>query len=76
MKKYLFLLLIIQACTNYDPKVLSEKEYLAYGNKLVKDIVTGPTADAEQIGIELAQKLRKQGAQEILDEILAEIDRS
>ena len=37
------------------------------GKKLVKDIITGATADAEQIGIELAQKLRKQGAQEILD---------
>ena len=46
------------------------------GKKLVKDIVTGATADAEQIGIELAQKLRKQGAQEILDQILAEINRS
>ena len=46
------------------------------GNKLVKDIITGATADAEQIGIELAQKLRKQGAQEILDQILAEINRS
>ncbi|NEN93247.1 MAG: hydroxymethylbilane synthase [Okeania sp. SIO3H1] len=46
------------------------------GQKLVKDVVTGGVNDAEQIGIELAQKLRKQGAQEILDEILAEIDRS
>ncbi|NEP06544.1 MAG: hydroxymethylbilane synthase, partial [Okeania sp. SIO4D6] len=46
------------------------------GQKLVKDIVTGAASDAEQIGIELAQKLRKQGAQEILDKILAEIDRS
>jgi hydroxymethylbilane synthase len=46
------------------------------GKKLVKDIITGTTADAEKIGIELAQKLRKQGAQEILDKILAEIDRS
>lgn len=46
------------------------------GQKLVKDFVTGGVNDAEQIGIELAQKLRKQGAQEILDEILAEIDRS
>lgn len=46
------------------------------GQKLVKDVVTGATSDAEQIGIELAKKLRQQGAQEILDEILAEIDRS
>ncbi|NES70593.1 MAG: hydroxymethylbilane synthase, partial [Okeania sp. SIO2D1] len=46
------------------------------GQKLVKDVVSGGVNDAEQIGTELAQKLRKQGAQEILDEILAEIDRS
>ena len=46
------------------------------GQKLVKDVVAGGVNDAEQIGIELAQKLRKEGAQEILDEILAEIDRS
>ncbi len=46
------------------------------GKKLVKDVVTGAASDAEQIGIELAKKLREQGAQEILDEILAEIDRS
>ncbi|MGD1703444.1 hydroxymethylbilane synthase [Dapis sp. BLCC M229] len=46
------------------------------GKKLVKDVVTGATAEAEQIGLELARKLREQGAQEILDEILAEIDRS
>ena len=46
------------------------------GKKLVKDIITGATADAEQMGIELAQKLRKQGAQEILDQIFAEINRS
>lgn len=46
------------------------------GQKLVKDVVTGGVNHAEQIGTELAQKLRKQGAQEILDKILAEIDRS
>ncbi|MGD1804712.1 hydroxymethylbilane synthase [Dapis sp. BLCC M126] len=46
------------------------------GKKLVKDVVTGATAEAEQIGLELARKLREQGAQEILDAILAEIDRS
>ncbi|MGB3513562.1 MAG: hydroxymethylbilane synthase [Microcoleaceae cyanobacterium] len=46
------------------------------GQKLVKDVVTGATSDAEKLGIELAKKLREQGAQEILDKILAEIDRS
>ncbi|NEQ40405.1 MAG: hydroxymethylbilane synthase [Okeania sp. SIO3I5] len=46
------------------------------GKKLVKDVVSGAASDAEKIGLELAKKLREQGAQEILDEILAEIDRS
>ncbi len=45
------------------------------GKRLVKDSVTGKTTDAEQLGIQLAQKLRQQGAQEILDEILAQVQR-
>ncbi len=46
------------------------------GQNLVKDTVTGTAVDAEQLGTELAQKLRQQGAQEILNEILATLDRS
>lgn len=45
------------------------------GQKLVKDSVTGPAAEAERLGAELAQCLRQQGAQDILDEILATIQR-
>ncbi len=45
------------------------------GKKLVKDVVTGAAASAEQLGIELAQRLRQQGATEILDEIFAQIQR-
>jgi hydroxymethylbilane synthase len=45
------------------------------GKKLVKDIVTGAASEAEQLGIELAQRLRQQGATEILDEIFAQIQR-
>ncbi len=45
------------------------------GKKLVKDTVTGAAQDAEQVGIELAQLLRQQGAQEILDEIFALVQR-
>ncbi|WP_017315244.1 hydroxymethylbilane synthase [Mastigocladopsis repens] len=45
------------------------------GQKLVQDTVVGNTKDAEQLGIELAHCLRKQGAQEILDEIFAQIQR-
>jgi hydroxymethylbilane synthase len=46
------------------------------GKRLVKDTITGPGTEAERLGQELAQQLRHQGAQEILDEILATIERS
>ena len=45
------------------------------GQKMVKDTVTGTARGAEQLGIELAQRLRQQGAQEILAEIFAEVQR-
>ncbi|RUR84278.1 porphobilinogen deaminase [Chlorogloeopsis fritschii PCC 6912] len=45
------------------------------GQKLVQDTVSGETTDAEKLGTELAQCLRDQGAQEILDEIFAQIQR-
>jgi hydroxymethylbilane synthase len=45
------------------------------GQRLAKDQVTGAATDAEQLGIDLAKRLRQQGAQEILDEILATLDR-
>ncbi|MBE9199196.1 MULTISPECIES: hydroxymethylbilane synthase [unclassified Nodularia (in: cyanobacteria)] len=45
------------------------------GQKLVQDTVTGAAKDAEQLGAELAALLRKQGAQEILEEIFTEIQR-
>jgi hydroxymethylbilane synthase len=41
------------------------------GKQVVKDQVTGPATAAESLGIELGNKLRQQGAQEILDQILA-----
>lgn len=46
------------------------------GQRIVKDTVTGSTEDPESIGTELADKLREQGAQEILNEIFAQIQRS
>jgi hydroxymethylbilane synthase len=46
------------------------------GQRLIKDTVTGAATDAEQLGIQLAEKLKQQGAQEILDQIFAEIQRS
>ncbi len=39
------------------------------GQQVVKDTVTGAAESAQNLGIELAQKLRQQGAKEILDEI-------
>ncbi|MEI1374339.1 hydroxymethylbilane synthase [Nostoc sp. UHCC 0926] len=45
------------------------------GQKLVKDTVTGIANNAEGLGIELAELLRQQGAQEILSEIFAVIQR-
>jgi hydroxymethylbilane synthase len=46
------------------------------GQRLVQDEITGPATDAERLGTELAKTLRAQGAQEILDEILATLNRS
>ncbi|MBD3883443.1 hydroxymethylbilane synthase [Phormidium tenue FACHB-886] len=45
------------------------------GQKMVKGSATGAVQNAEAIGIQLAQELRQQGATEILEAILAEIQR-
>lgn len=45
------------------------------GKKLVKDAVSGKASEAENLGNELAQLMRQQGAQEILQEIFAQIQR-
>lgn len=45
------------------------------GQRLVKDTITGNASDAEQIGTQLANNLRQQGAAEILAEIFAEVGR-
>lgn len=45
------------------------------GKKVVKDTVTGNASEAEKLGTELAQRMRQQGAQEILEEIFAQIQR-
>lgn len=46
------------------------------GKRLVKDTISGDASEAEQLGNELAERMRQQGAQEILNEILAQIERS
>lgn len=43
------------------------------GQRLIKDQVTGPATAAEALGLQLATQLRQQGAQEILDEIVAAV---
>ncbi|MGF1677335.1 MAG: hydroxymethylbilane synthase [Rivularia sp. (in: cyanobacteria)] len=45
------------------------------GTKRVQDTVFGSIYEPEQIGSELAQRLRQQGAQDILDEIFTTIQR-
>jgi hydroxymethylbilane synthase len=45
------------------------------GQRLIKDRVQGPATEAEPLGLALAQKLRTQGATEILAEIFATLDR-
>lgn len=46
------------------------------GQNLVQGTVSGAPEAADQIGIDLANQLKAQGAQEILDEIFATIQRS
>jgi hydroxymethylbilane synthase len=41
------------------------------GSRLVRDVIAGPTADAEALGGEIAQRLLQQGAKEILDALEA-----
>ena len=45
------------------------------GKRLIKDTLSGKPADAEQLGRKLAQRMREQGAGEILAEIFAQINR-
>jgi hydroxymethylbilane synthase len=45
------------------------------GQKVVKDTISGQASNAENLGIELAERLRQQGAQEILEAIFAQIQR-
>ena len=45
------------------------------GKRLVTDTITGLAVNAEQIGQDLANLLRTQGAQEILDEIFELVER-
>ncbi len=46
------------------------------GKKLVKDTIAGNRRDAEQLGKDLANKLRSMGAGDILAEIFAQIERN
>ena len=46
------------------------------GQQVVTGTVSGLVAEPENVGIELAQLLRKQGAKEILDTIFEAVQRS
>ncbi|MGB3494828.1 MAG: hydroxymethylbilane synthase [Elainellaceae cyanobacterium] len=45
------------------------------GQTVIQDSITGNAEDADALGTELAKQLRERGAQDILDAILAEIQR-
>ncbi|WP_373533778.1 hydroxymethylbilane synthase [Microcoleus sp.] len=45
------------------------------GQRFVKDTVSGAAETAEMLGIDLAHRLREQGASEILEEIFIEVQR-
>jgi hydroxymethylbilane synthase len=45
------------------------------GKQLLKDSVQGPRSQSEALGAELAEKLKAQGAGEILAKIFAEVGR-
>ncbi|VXD23855.1 hydroxymethylbilane synthase [Planktothrix serta PCC 8927] len=66
----------VNSAINGDQLTLTGMVASLDGKRLIKDIVTGNSLDAEELGIQLAHKLKDQGAQEILNEIFAEIQRS
>ncbi|MDY7013605.1 MAG: hydroxymethylbilane synthase [Cyanobacteriota bacterium] len=45
------------------------------GQRLIRDAISGSVSDPEALGRELAERLKQQGAKEILDEIFAQISR-
>ncbi|MBD1922842.1 hydroxymethylbilane synthase [Microcoleus sp. FACHB-831] len=45
------------------------------GQRVIKDSIAGKAAEAEQLGIQLAHRLREQGATAILEEIFTEVGR-
>ena len=46
------------------------------GKQMLKDTVTGNRTESEQLGKDLAAKLREQGAGDILAEIFKQVERS
>jgi hydroxymethylbilane synthase len=43
------------------------------GQTIIKESITGPATEADRLGIELANQAKQQGAQEILNQITAEM---
>ena len=64
--------------TNIENDTLTLKGMVASldGSQLIKDTVSGNRKDSEQLGKDLAARLREQGAGEILAEIFAQVERS
>ncbi len=44
------------------------------GSGIIKDVITGPAADAHQIGTNLAERLIRQGANDILQRLIQELN--
>jgi len=44
------------------------------GKIFIEQVIEGPRADAEKLGVELADKVLNAGAKEILDEIYSQAD--
>jgi len=63
--------------TTLDGETLTLKGLVASldGQRVIQGEVSGAADDADQLGIDLAHQLKAQGAQEILDEIIATLNR-
>jgi len=44
------------------------------GKTIIRDVISGPAAQSEQLGQQLAQRLSEQGGQAILEEIRMELN--
>lgn len=65
----------VNTCFEGDELVLTGMVASLDGQRLIRDQARGNQADPEAIGVSLADRLRSQGAGEILEEIFAAVGR-